>query len=86
VARAGHDQAAETDRATVIRHPNFETVLGQFGWSFWFTNEPDGSRSFIIMDANSGGVLKSGKGDAWDDVLLAAITDLYPPSDEGLAG
>jgi hypothetical protein len=80
------DSAAGTDTATAIRHPEFWRALGDFGWSFWFTNEPDGSRSYLIADATTGDVLKSGKGDGWDDVLLAAITDLYPPSDEGLAG
>jgi hypothetical protein len=80
------DSAVGRDAATVTRHPDFERVLGDFGWTFWFTNKPGGSRSYIIADAKTGEPLKSGKGDMWDDVLLAAITDLYPPSDEGLAG
>jgi hypothetical protein len=61
-------------------------VLGDFGWSLWFTNEVDGCRSYNITAAHAGAVLKSGRGDAWDDVLLAAITDLYRLSAEELAG
>ena len=66
--------------------PRPDHARGDFGWSVWFTNEPDGSRTYIITDARTGAVLRHGRQDHWDDVLLAAISDLYPPSDEGLAG
>ena len=61
-------------------------VLGDFGWSVWFTNEPNGSRTYIITDARTGDVIRHGRQEHWDDVLLAAISDLYPPSEEGLPG
>ena len=83
---AGADAGSGVDEATVRRAPNLERVLGDFGWTFMFTNEPDGSRSYVILDAATGDFIRHGREDEWDDVLLAAITDLYPPSAEGLAG
>jgi hypothetical protein len=80
------DTGSSVDDATVQRAPNLERVLGDFGWMFVFTNEPDGSRSYVILEARSGEVIRRGREDHWDDVLLAAISDLYPPSAEGLAG
>ena len=61
-------------------------VFGDFGWSVWFTNEPDGSHTYVITDAKTGDIIRHGCREHWDDLLLAAITDLYPPSEEGLAG
>ena len=83
---AGAESAMGIDSTRVGRHPNLDRVLAHFEWSFMFTNQPDGSRSYIIADAKTGDVLRWGKEDQWDDVLLAAITDLYPPSAESLAG
>lgn len=78
--------AGGADTAGSARASNLERVLGDFGWTFMFTNEPDGSRSYAILDAHTGDFIRHGREDEWDDVLLAAITDLYPPSAEGLAG
>jgi transcriptional activator len=81
---------AATDTNTVAgvgTAPNCVShVLGDFGWAVWFTNEPDGSRTYIITDARTGDVIRHGRQEHWDDVLLAAISDLYPPSNEGLPG
>jgi DNA-binding SARP family transcriptional activator len=58
--------------------------FGDFGWSVWFTNEPDGSRSYVLTDVRTGEVIRHGCREHWDDVLLAVISNLYPPSREGL--
>ena len=59
-----------------------ERVRMDFGYRFAFAGEPDGSYSWAVLTEECD-VIHSGVADSWDDAKLAAIENLYPPSDEG---
>lgn len=65
-----------------VREP-LEKIAMEYGWLIGGRNEPDGSKSWVVLDSEGGTVLKSGVADSWDDARIAMIEDLYPPSEEG---
>jgi hypothetical protein len=75
--------AEEEGRKLIEQGPPFESnkVHAEFGFRLAFTNEPDGSVSWVVL-AEEGLELASGVADTWDDARLAVIERLYPPSGE----
>jgi hypothetical protein len=82
------DLKVTEDARRALRHREaLDRKLGEFGWTLLFTREePDGAYLWVVADVKTGQVIQHGTGDDWEDSKLTAIMQLYPPSDEGLAG
>lgn len=57
-------------------------LAAEFGWYIGFAAEPDGRIWWGVLGGATGELLQHGHADTWDDARLAAIENLYPPSDE----
>jgi hypothetical protein len=76
--RVGESDAA---RLTEVDEKIAAERLG-FGWRIWFEPEPDGTYTAVAGDHDTGEVLRTSKGDSFEDAYLQLGIDLRPPSDE----
>jgi hypothetical protein len=63
--------------------------LGAYGWTVAFVDEPDQTRSWFVLNMDGSTILQQGRtspGEDWQDAVLDAVSNLYPPSPEGRAG
>jgi hypothetical protein len=81
ISAAGGIASEETFSIPGVERDRLEKVASEFGWYIGFVREPDGRFRWFVFDENRE-PLKHGIATEWDDALLQAITDIYPPSGE----
>jgi hypothetical protein len=80
VQKYGSDSGTGAESAEVTK--KLERVLTDYGWRIGFNEEPDGNVTGYLMDEKNGEVLKTARGDDFQDAYLGLGIDTTPPSEE----